>query len=146
MDFVKEISAEKRRLKELRYSLYVSSKAFAIHDNKKKLLATQPLSTDENTILHSPYESILMLTISGIQRIINMNEPKDYPHIKIIVTSDDVYINNVIQEWLNKWKVNNFEDRPNQTLLQQLHDLVQTVQVDNLRVSMNECPSLQLVK
>ena len=146
MDFVKEISAEKRRLKELRYSLYVSSKAFAIHDNKKKLVATQPLTTDENTILHSPYESILMLTISGIQRIINMNEPKDYPHIKIIVTSDDVYINNVIQEWLNKWKVNNFEDRPNQTLLQQLHDLVQTVQVDNLRVSMNECPSLQLVK
>ena len=138
---MKDISPEKRRLKELRFTVYVTPQGYIIHDSKKKVVAKNSSSSTSDE-----YESILRHTIDALQQVQGKNDPKDLAHVKIIVTSDNIYINNIIKEWLQQWKYDQYANRPHQSLLQQLYAQTQILNVDSLRVNIEECSYLQLIK
>ena len=145
MNFVVNIPAEVRRIKEMKYKCYISPKAYVVQNTKHKTILKSESSDD--SVSTDNLTAILEQTIRCIHKIINIHTEDDLKHVGIEILSEDVYLSNVLNEWLNKWKINNFENRPNAQLLNELYDLSRLILIEkSTRLSPEECPPLQLVR
>jgi len=121
--FVKPISEEKKRLKDLKFNIYIKGyveqhkgKWASIITNtkgdKNTLIGDSNNATDERMELYSVLESF--------KHIFQSLEDKDKKFCKLFLYTESIYIINVLKEWIHLWKKERFINRPNGDLLNEL--------------------------
>jgi len=127
-NFIVPISEEKKRMKELKYQIYV--KGNCIQNNgswatiilNAKLEKTELKGNSSNTTLE---RMELYGLVQALKWIMKQHTEKDQKHIKIIVYTESVYCTNVLKEWIHIWKKERFINRPNSDLLQECLQLLE---------------------
>jgi ribonuclease HI len=125
-EFISKISPEKKKIRELRYNLYVhgiqeenlggwASIILDKHEQKTVLSGKE-----EN--LSQPNRIDLIGIIEGLRWIYLSVEPKYRKYIIINLNCDNVYCINIIKDWIDKWK-DDIDIRPNNDLLKELLEL-----------------------
>jgi ribonuclease HI len=123
-NFVISISEEKKRIKDLKYTIYVkgNSKAYKgcwytiIINNKGEKVVLKGDSNNTNT------DRMELIAINeSIKSILSNSNPNDYKYIKMQIYTESIYCTNIIKEWMNIWKKERFINRPNSDILQELN-------------------------
>jgi ribonuclease HI len=123
-NFVISISEEKKRIKDLKYTVYVkgNSKSYKgcwyslIVNNKGEKVTLKGDSNNTNT------DRMELIAINeSIKSILLNSNPNDYKFIKIQIYTESIYCTNIIKEWMNMWKRERFINRPNSDILQELN-------------------------
>ena len=78
---------------------------------------------------------IRMIAIKeSLDWIINSVDQKIQKNIEINITCCDIFIVNLLKEWIRKWAKNDFkidkEDRPNKDILSQIYNLIKHTKID----------------
>jgi hypothetical protein len=119
-DFVVNISAEKRKLKQLKWNIHIQPNEtsneldYWILDNKGAMT--------KNTItkVTDQQEYQLKTCIDIINNILNAQTDDIKKHVQINLTSTSPFLINIIRDWIESWNKNNFENKPNVELLKQI--------------------------
>ena len=122
-EFVVNIPAEKRKLKQLRWSVHIQPNDggtelhYWILDNKGVMSkhSVQNVTDIAQTELKTCTELI--------HSVLNTQTQDTKKHVQINLTSSSPFLINVVRDWLDQWSKNNFETRPNQEYLKELHML-----------------------
>jgi ribonuclease HI len=128
--FVIPISEEKRRLKDLKYTLYTDGSCNNA-GNKNGGWAVYIIDPNENVwlISGSARETTsnrmeMTAIIEGLQWILEKYDLDIKKHVKITLFSDSTYCVNSIRDWMKDWRKNAFTGRPNSDLLLILDSLI----------------------
>ena len=119
-NFLIPISSENRRLKELKFNMYIKSST-TNHSGKWDVNIVN--STGEKTYLNGTNINTtndrvtLFGIVEGLKQLLNQYSILDQKHLKINCFTDNIYCSNVIKEWINIWKKEGFVNRPNSDLL-----------------------------
>lgn len=122
-EFVVNIPAEKRKLKQLRWAIHIQpsedeSKLYYWLLDNKGVMTVQCI---EN--ISDISKSQLKICTELINNVLN-TQPNDLKkHVQINLTSTSSFLINTVRDWLENWSKNNFESRPNTEYLKQLHEL-----------------------
>jgi ribonuclease HI len=144
-EFIPKITPEKRKIRELKYSLY----SLGLEDNTKYIWASLIINrNDEKTILTGEEKLNIQESNINKNRIellsiiegldwINGNTDKKYKkYINVTIYSSNIYCVNIIKEWLIKWKNDNSLDtRPNSDLLNKLFNIISNIKTKVLWAS-----------
>lgn len=136
VDFIQEIPADKKYLLELKFNVFVSCSvssngsqwACVIVDNKHKKTVMKQKETETN---QQRCECIAIHTV--LSHMLNKFDEKTKSYLCITLYTDSIYCGNVLNEWLHKWRGNNFANRPNADLLALLVDVIEEYG-DNLSI------------
>jgi ribonuclease HI len=132
MEFISKITPEKKKKRELKYSLYTNGKAenniggwavIILDKNEQKYV----LSGKEDNSNNNRME--LYSIVEGLNWIYTSVEPRYRKYISVNLYTDNPYCINIIREWLNKWK-DDLNVRPNTDLLMQLLELNTKIKLD----------------
>jgi ribonuclease HI len=118
--FVIPISDEKRRIKELKYQLYIKGSAIdhkgfwniiILNNKNEKILlnGTSNNATCDRMELYGLTE--------GIKYILQQHPEEEQKYVKINCYTESIYCLNIIKEWIQIWKKERFINRPNGDLL-----------------------------
>ena len=143
IDFVQKITEEKKKSRELTFTIYTSScfdektnsgsYGFCIVDRyeKKTVIIEKILDTSKS---HIELKSIL----ESIKYILNNNENESKQFIHINLSSTSLFSVNIIRDWLDKW-VNQsssaednipFSSRPNYELLNEIYNIISMIKLN----------------
>jgi ribonuclease HI len=131
--FVVNISAEKRRLKDLKYSLYIFTKC---HEHKGKWMNIIINSKHEKQTFYGSNNNTnidrisLYACLEGMKLILSQHNDDEKHNCKITIYTDNVYCINILKEWIHIWKKTNFLNRPNNDLLIECYALLNLDQVN----------------
>jgi ribonuclease HI len=134
-EFIANISPEKRKKRELKYTLYTDG---SCDDKKNGGWASIILDKNEQQFTISDKEvnttnnrMEMIAIIEGLNWIYSSVEQRYRKYINVVLYSDSVYCVNTIREWLDKWKDDgSIETRPNGDLLKQLLDIKDKIHID----------------
>ncbi len=127
IDFQSPIPEEKKKLLELKFTIYMDTNfdneqkkqdwCAVFVDNKHK--TTQISGRVEKNV--NKLELELYCVLNCFQYLIDKfdNNVLQYVCLELFTTS--VYVSNILKEWLNKWALEDFVQRPNSELLKQVH-------------------------
>ena len=144
MEFVVNIPQEKRRLKEMKYRLFVSDTAYAVLDIKNKVVLKKSYSKPETSIGEN-YEKILELTIEALEDLYSRYSTTEQHHMTIELISESIYLNNLINNYIPVWKGDNCNNRPYQSLLLKLIPLLDRCKIKSQRMGKTESDGLRLI-
>ncbi len=144
--FILPISEEKRKLKELKYTLYTDGScdnmgtrhggwASYILDPSDNgwLISGQAVDTTSNRME-------LQAIIEGLQWILQKYDETTRRHVKVTLYCDSKYSVNLIKEWIQDWRTKNIlESRPNLDLILQLDDQRNKCQLCPRWIPRNSC-------
>jgi len=141
-EFIAKITPEKRKIRELKYSLY----SLGLNQSGKNIWGCLIINRhDEKTILtgeeiHSDNTNFnrieLLSIIEGLDWINGNTEKKYKKFINVTIYSSNIYCVNIIKEWLLKWKNDNSLDtRPNNDLLNKLYNIISNIKMKVLWTS-----------
>jgi ribonuclease HI len=141
-NFVVSISEEKKRIKDLKFNLFIKGNSFnhkgswcsIIQTSKNEKFTLNGESSNTNTDRME-----LFALNEGIKKILLTVDEKDYKHVKIIVYTESVYCTNVMKEWIQIWKKERFINRPNIDLLQQISLYLEKCNITLQYVSLKNC-------
>ena len=126
-NFLIPISSENRRLKELKFNMYIKSST-TNHSGKWNVNIVN--STGEKTSLNGTNINTtndrvnLLAIVEGLKHLLNKYSILDQKHLKINCFTDNIYCSNVIKEWINIWKKEGFINRPNSDLLTHCNTMI----------------------
>ena len=126
-NFLIPISSENRRLKELKFNMYIKSST-TNHFGKWDVNIVN--STGEKTYLNGTNINTtndrvtLFGIVEGLKHLLNQYSILDQKHLKINCFTDNIYCSNVIKEWINIWKKEGFVNRPNIDLLTHCNTMI----------------------
>ena len=126
-NFLIPISSENRRLKELKFNMYIKSST-TNHSGKWDVNIVN--STGEKTYLNGTNINTtndrvtLFGIVEGLKHLLNQYSILDQKHLKINCFTDNIYCSNVIKEWINIWKKEGFVNRPNSDLLTNCNTMI----------------------
>jgi len=126
--FVIPISDEKRRIKELKYQIYIKGLAIEhkgtwnviIVNNKNEKVSFNGTSNNAT----SDRMELYALT-EGIKYILQQHIDEEQKYVKISCYTESVYCLNIIKEWIHIWKKERFINRPNGDLLLECNQLIE---------------------
>ena len=127
-NFIVPISEEKKRIKELKYQIYVKG---TIHQNNGNwgviiLNAKSEKNILKGTSMNTTLERMeLYGLVEALKWIMNQYKEKDQKHVKITVYTEYIYCTNDLKEWIHIWKKERFINRPNSDLLQDCIQLLE---------------------
>ncbi len=125
--FIKTVSEEKKRLYDLKFSLYIKGYA---NNHKGGWISIIHNIKDEKIILNGKNNNTnedrmsLYAIVEACKHILKDHTPSEKKHVKISCYTDNIYCTNVIKEWIKIWKKEKFNNRPNRDLLLELSDLL----------------------
>jgi hypothetical protein len=126
--FVVDISDESKKLRELKYTLYIETSFHNSSTSNIKFILTnyRGINTykESNIIVNSDIECQLLAAIEGINWVLEKYNQVEKSNIQLSIFTPNIYLSNIIREWLTDWSSNNFENRPYQHLLQKLYNTV----------------------
>lgn len=129
IQFVKEVSTEKKRLQSYKFNLYMkvtgTKWSYIIMNTNGERITCDGDSPHSNED-----RCYLIAMVSGIKSILQSYSPDDLKYIKITCYTTSVYCMNVCKEWLNIWKKDKFINRPNLDYLQQLSDYIDSCNIE----------------
>ena len=126
-NFLIHISSENRRLKELKFNMYIKSST-TNHSGKWDVNIVN--STGEKTYLNGTNINTtndrvtLFGIVEGLKHLLNQYSILDQKHLKINCFTNNIYCSNVIKEWINIWKKEGFVNRPNCDLLTHCNTMI----------------------
>jgi ribonuclease HI len=134
-EFIANISPEKRKKRELKYTLYTDG---SCDDKKSGGWASIILDKNEQQFTISGKEinttnnrMEMVAIIEGLNWIYSSVEQRYRKYINVILFSDSVYCVNTIREWLDKWKEDkSIDTRPNSDLLKQLLEIKEKLNIE----------------
>ncbi len=120
-EFVVNIPAEKRKLKQLKWNIHIQQDGnqiqYIVLDNKNHLSkGTTDINQDESKLFLSTCNKL-------IQEVLNSQNEETRKHVQINLTSTSPYLINIARDWLDAWNKNNYENRPYPELLKELFAL-----------------------
>jgi ribonuclease HI len=134
-EFIPKITPEKRKIRELKYSLY----SLGLNQPEKNIWGCLIINRhDEKTILSGEETAMtdnknrieLLSIIEGLDWINGNTEKKYKKYINVTIYSSNIYCVNIIKEWLLKWKNDNTLDtRPNNDLLIKLFNIISNIKM-----------------
>jgi ribonuclease HI len=127
-NFIIPISDEKKRMKELKYQIYIKGNCFQNNGNWAVIILNSKSEKKElnGTSMNTTLERMeLYGLVQALKFIINQNNKKDQKHIKIVTYTESIYCTNVLKEWIHIWKKERFINRPNSDLLQECVELLE---------------------
>ena len=132
-EFITKITPEKKKKRELKYSLYTNGRS----ENNIGGWASIILDKYEQKYIMSGKEKEssnnkmeLYSIVEGLNWIYNSVEQKYRKYIKVIIYTDNVFCINIIREWLVKWENEGFDNRPNSDILKNLSELYNKMSID----------------
>lgn len=134
-EFIANISPEKRKKRELKYTLYTDG---SCDDKKNGGWAAIILDKNEQQFTISDKEinttnnrMEMISIIEGLNWIYSSVEQRYRKYINVVLYSDSIYCVNTIREWLDKWNEDNSIDtRPNSDLLKKLLEIKDKIHID----------------
>jgi ribonuclease HI len=133
-EFISKITPEKRKIRELKYSLY----SLGLNQSDKNIWGCLIINRhEEKTILTGEENTTnnknrieLLSIIEGLDWINGNTEKKYKKFINVTIYSSNIYCVNIIKEWLLKWKNDNsLETRPNNDLLIKLFNIISNIKM-----------------
>ncbi len=127
-NFIVPISEEKKRIKELKYQIYVKGSILQNNGNWAVIILN---AKSETTVLKGESNNTtlermeLYGLVEALKWIIKQYNEKDQKHVKITVYTESIYCTNVLKEWIHVWKKERFINRPNSDLLQDCIQLLE---------------------
>ncbi len=148
MEFVVNIPAEKRRIKEMRYKVFLSDSAYLVQDIKnktilKKLNNENKMNTAQDT--NENLEGILHVVIEVLEQLFQKHGEEDQPHMSVDLISESVYLNNLLNNYMPLWKEQEFANRPNSEYLKRLQPLLEKCKIKSHRIGRSENDTLKLL-
>ena len=133
--FVIPISEEKRRLKELKYTLYTDGSCDNSNTKRGGWAAYIIDPNDDTWTISGACEQTtsnrmeMKAIIEGLDWILNKYDKKMRKHVRVSLYSDSTYCINLIREWLKDWKEKGWDQRPNADLLPVLDEITSSCQL-----------------
>ncbi len=144
--FIIPISEEKRKLKELKYTLYTDGSCDNLGTRDGGWAAYILDPSDHGWLISGSYKDTtsnrmeLIAIIEGLEWIIQKYDDSTRRHVKVSLYCDSKYSVNLIKEWIQEWKTKQtIESRPNFDLLLQLDKQREECQLFPHWIPRNSC-------
>jgi len=133
--FVQTPSDEKKKIRELKFTLYVHGNDVKNEEEGDYSWACLILDRHENKTVLSGSEKLedvdrihLLAIIEGLKWIINSVEKKYRKHITVELCSDNVFCVNLVKEWIDLWK-EKLDQKPNSDLLKEIEEIKSQIKI-----------------
>ena len=111
--FITKLTPEKRKLRELKYNVYISTQPSETNSTYICIIVDK---SNNKTVLSKEVDgsyiySFITGLIDGINYILDHVEEKYHNYCLINIRSDNIYVLTLLNQWLPEWNKTKFQNR-----------------------------------